>query len=128
MAKKKSAKQRKSLRNANQRKRGMWDFFTESSREAMRRGQLGMFGAMTLIGIILMRMPSEDLTVLTDKILQALNTLRGISYLCNVIFIISFVLYAKSFRRRASYEQRRIGKEKSDLQKKLAGHDLGSSD
>lgn len=109
-------------------KRGLFDWLTESTNYSMRKGQFGLFIFSAITIIMILKSSAERIDRLWDEIGVALQTICGLSYLANVLLLYLFYKYSRKLRTRASYEQTRIGKEKSKLQSKLAGHKLGSSD
>lgn len=104
--------------------RGAFDWFTETSIYAMRKGQFGTNATFVVIIIMLLKSSQERI----DKLWDELISLSGLSFLLNILLICAFYKYSKHIRSKASHEQRRVGREKSKWQEKVVGHKLGSSD
>jgi len=119
---------RKSKKKRPARGRNIWDFLTDSLRESMRRGQLGMLMVGLLCALVIFKLPPEAVERLVDQIVEGAFTLRWGSYLLNILLSLALVFYSRSIRVRASREQQRIGSQKTLLQEQLAGHSMGTSD
>lgn len=94
----------------------------------MNRGQLPVLAAFALMFLVVYRMPPEDVSKLAFDIVDKLNHLELFSYPLLFAVVIGWFFHAKSMRKRYSEEYRRIGQEKSKLQRDAANIKFKSSD
>jgi len=94
----------------------------------MNKGQLPILGVLGIIAVIVWRMPESEISPMLKSIGEKMVKFELLSYPLLVIVLIGWFSHARSMRRRFSEEYKRIGREKSELQRQLTGIDLKSSD
>lgn len=95
---------------------------------AINKGQLPILGIIFLLGLILWRLPEEQLSKFVFKFLEHLANGAIAGYVLSVALLFGWYIHAKAMRARFSNEAQRIGREKSDLQSRLLKENLESSD
>lgn len=95
---------------------------------AINKGQLPILGIITILLVILWKMPDEDAGTLVFKILESLTINGTIGWFLLLITIGFWYWHVKYLRRQFSEEYRRIGKEKSKYQGQAVGQKYKSSD
>jgi len=95
---------------------------------SLNKGQflIGLVGM--IFTIMILKMPSEDVSKLVFEIINDLKDGSLYGYLGGIISIMGWFLHAKGQRRRISKEMERIGREKSKLQSNQLGGDVRSSE
>ena len=94
---------------------------------AINRGQLPVFGTFLVILMLLWKMPGNDVSKLVFDILDSLRRLEFLAYLFLVVVCIGWFIHARVMRSAFSAEAERMGREKSELQRKLASTQFKSS-
>ena len=95
---------------------------------AINRGQLLPLGVIVIVVALIWKMPPENVVDLTRDLLRKLDPLEGIAYILVVVLAVGWFWHAHWMRKRFSDESRRMGLEKSELQRLAAGEDFKSSD
>jgi hypothetical protein len=96
------------------------DIFTHS----MNKGQFPLACFAALVAILVVKVSPEYAERLLDRILSSLTTLKGFSYVANVLLILGWAVYAKWQRSLAHNEMDRIGREKTRLQEERTGRNF----
>lgn len=94
---------------------------------AINRGQLPIFGAFLVVLVLIIKMPSEDVSKLVFDILRSLRHGEFIAYILLACTGGGWFVHARIMRKLFSDEVERIGREKSRLQSNLAGMKFKSS-
>lgn len=94
----------------------------------MNKGQLPILGVLAIIALVIWRMPENEITPMLKSIGQRMVEFELLSYPLLLVSLTGWFLHARNMRKRFSEEYKRIGREKSDLQRQLTGLDLQSSD
>ena len=94
---------------------------------SMNKGQFPVALFALVVIVILIKMPSADVSKLAFRILDDLRTNYLIGYGLAVITLVVTLFITKWQRRRITIEMRRISDERTMLQTKLLDSDLGSS-
>jgi len=95
---------------------------------SMNRGQLPILGIIGIVFLVVWKMPNEEASRLAFDLVEKLSNLEMWAYILLVITLVGWYLHARLMRKEFSNEYRRIGREKSELQRKLAGIKYQSSD
>ena len=95
---------------------------------SINKGQLPLFGLLFIVSIMILKMPSEDVSDLVFSIFSALKAGEYVAYILLVLSLSGWYAHAKFMRKAFSAEAERIGNEKSNLQGRIAGVKFGSSD
>jgi hypothetical protein len=94
---------------------------------AINKGQLIPLGVFLIIALIIYKMPENEILNLVKEILLLLKQGYLAGYAFSFILTFGWYFHSKSLRKQYSLEYERIGIEKSDLQGKLIGVKLDSS-
>ena len=94
----------------------------------MNRGQLIPAGIVLFMLISAIRVPPERLAILAERVLKLLENGTLIGYILSILFLILWGVHVKIMRGDMSWEMKRTGREKTELQEKLLDKNLGSSD
>lgn len=94
---------------------------------SMNRGQLPILGALGLAGLLIFRMPEDDISTLVFEILSSLKTGELWAYVAEFFTLGAWFAHAKIMRKMFSKEAERIGVEKSKIQNKATGVNFKSS-
>lgn len=95
---------------------------------SMNKGQLPILGVLAIIALVIWRMPETEITPMLKSIGEKMVKFELLSYPLLLVSLTGWFLHARSMRRRFSEEYKRIGREKSELQRQLTSLDLQSSD
>lgn len=87
---------------------------------AINRGQFLTAILGLILVIIAWRLPTEDLSAFVKSIIESLKTGYLLGYVLFILAITGWFIHSKRLRRLATFEQTRIGDEKTKLQK-IAG-------
>lgn len=94
---------------------------------SINKGQLPVFGLFLLALAVIYKMPSQDVSRMVFRILASLRHGEGFSYPLFLASLVGWYTHARYQRKAFSDECSRIGKEKSNLQSRLAGKHFKSS-
>ena len=94
---------------------------------SMSRGQLPVLGGMFIFGLIVWKMPSEDISKLTFKIFENIINLQLLSFILLLIALPLYFFHVRFIRKEHSKELERMGNEKSELQSLLVEGKFKSS-
>lgn len=89
---------------------------------SINRGQLPVLGLISIILLIIYKIPSADIIILIHDIVHELGIISILSYLLNIGIVIAWSIHAKSVRQMHSNECARIGREKTELQRGQLNH------
>ena len=95
---------------------------------SINRGQLPILGFFIVLVALIFRMPADDVSKLVLDIFTSMKHGETISYPLLIASLFGWFSHARWQRKEFSKECARIGKEKSDLQSKLANRKFKSSD
>lgn len=91
---------------------------------AINKGQLPVLGVISVILLILFRVPETEIVSLIREIINSLGKFTIVSYSLNVVLLGGWVWHAKSVRQMHSRECDRVGREKTKLQlEQLKNHE-----
>lgn len=102
--------------------------FRDITIASMNRGQLPVLGCIGLFGCIIWKMPNKDVSKLVFDLVDRLSHGELIAYVLLIVVSVGWFIHAKIMRTNFSEEYKRIGKEKSKLQSRMAGVNFESSD
>ncbi len=105
----------------------LWDMLRDVLIASMAKGQLplAIFGLVCVI--IVLRMPSADVSRLAFNVLDKLEARYYLGYGLWLLTIGAWFYHTRWQRKTITGEVNRIGEEKTKLQEKLAGKGLESS-
>jgi len=95
---------------------------------SMNKGQLPILAAFAIVFLIILKMPEEDVSTLAFDIFDSIKKGYLLGYILFIITLLTSFFSFKYLRKSYSYEYKRIGREKSELQKKITGIDFESSE
>ncbi len=101
--------------------------FRDMVNNAMNRGQLLGLGVLFIVILILFRSPKEKIGMLLADIYSDLLQGYLIGYILWLLTVIVWWYHVKTIRSELSKEYKRMGTEKSNLQKKAADKNFPSS-
>ena len=102
--------------------------FRDTCITAMHKGQFIPFAIFTLLIVIVIKLDSEANERLVKDIINRLDEGELYAYILLAVLVSICFMSSRNTRRKFSGEYKRIGREKSALQKKVIGHKLDSSD
>ncbi len=95
---------------------------------AIDRGQLPLFGALFIITVIIVKLPSDAVLRLANSLLERFYTLGAVGHPLFAILIIAWAYHVRRLKKGFRRECERIGREKSRLQEQIAGVKFKSSE
>lgn len=95
---------------------------------AIDRGQLPTFGILIVVVTLLAKMSESDVAKLVFSIFESLRNFELFAYIFSFMLCTGWFVHAKTMRKLFSAEAERIGREKSELQSKLAQVTFESSE
>lgn len=120
MAKKKQSRKSRNNRSRNADvKYNFWAAVRDITMRAIDKGQLPILAIVAIILMIIYKMPGEDISKLMFEVASIAHAGVILSYVANVVLIVICVWSCKNLRRVSSAEVKRIGNERTKLQKKL---------
>lgn len=102
--------------------------FRDVTNKAMARGQLLPIALLFITLLLIYKLPNGEVATLLDKLLDMLNQGEMWAYVLLVIICIGWYKHAKMMRKQFSAEYKRIGQEKSKIQRLASGIDFSTSD
>jgi len=100
---------------------GPWTMIRDVLLSAMAKGQLPVLGAMFLFGLMVWKMPQEEVGKLVFRIEERLEQRQLLGYLISVIAICGWYVTARGQRRVIARELKRLSNERNALQAKAIG-------
>lgn len=95
---------------------------------SINKGQLPILGLLSVILLIIWKMPPADMTEIAKGAFQDLKAGQYVAYLVCFLLICGWYAHTKGMRKQFSLEFERIGNEKSKLQSDAAGAKFKSSE
>ena len=95
---------------------------------SMNRGQLPVLGMISVVLVLIWRLPEDKAAELVFSILAALGRGELLAYIFLALTLAGWYFHTKWMRKMFSQEAKRIGREKSGLQSQLTGENFKSSD
>jgi|GEM_PF-2452905 len=106
---------------------GMWNAIRDVCVELIQNGLGVLVLATFVVALCVYRMPADDLAPLIQRVIEGLADYSLLGYfLAVVILVVSCLLFA-AYRKVAKGEEDRLGRQKTLLQERLTGKNLGSS-
>ncbi len=123
----KNKKNKKS--NKNQMVEVTWaQAFRDVIIKAINSGQLLPVSILLCILVLLFRMPGDKSFEVLMKLVEFMSAYKNWGWGLSILLVIGWASHTRSMRRCSSLEYKRIGIEKSELQRELSQIDLKSSD
>lgn len=107
---------------------GMWTAVRDTAIASLNRGQFPIAVIAAILIIMLVKMPSEDVSTLAFKMYDDLVRFYLVGYVATIALALGWTAHARAQRRTIHLEMRRISDEKTKLQKRLLNRDLSSSE
>lgn len=95
-----------------------WHMWRDIFVAAINKGQFLTAILGLLLLVIVWRLPSEELSAITKDVVNSLKSGYLVGYALFALALLGWFAHAKSLRTIATTEQKRIGNEKSELQKR----------
>ncbi len=95
---------------------------------SMNRGQFPILGTIVIVGLLIFRMPEQDISTLVFGIIESLSDGELWAYVAEFFTLGAWFTHTKLMRKMFSEEAERIGREKSKMQSRAAGVPFKSSD
>ena len=114
-------------RKGTQAKMNVWGMFRDLGVAAINKGQLPILFGFLLMIVIVLKMPPADVSNLATEILKAFHDYHILGWVLSLIMAILWFISSKGFRTGHKEEMSRVGKEKKELQEKLLGKKLPTS-
>ena len=107
---------------------GFWQMLNNVLIASINKGQfpIAILGIVAIIGLV--RMPPEDISKLFFRIFDGLEHYWLVGHILTVLAIVGWFIHARYQRRVINDEMRRVGRQRTDLQQKLMGSKLTSSE
>jgi hypothetical protein len=94
---------------------------------SMSKGQAPLICITGVVALIIWKMPGGDVSRLVFDIVDRLSDWSLVGYVFFFLTGVGWFFHAKMMRDRFADESRRIGLEKSELQKRVSGVEFESS-
>lgn len=107
---------------------GLWTMVRDVLVASINRGQLPQATTALVLIVIVVRMPTEDVSKLVFGILDGLSDWSLLGWIVGGIAILLWWWHAKSQRRRWSTEMNRVSRERTKYQERALREELGSSE
>ena len=104
----------------------MWWFLRDVFIASINKGQFPMAIVGLIFVILVLKMPSQDVSALVRDIFSSLKKTVGVSYSLNATLVIGWGLHSRWQRRQISHEMERMGREKTRLQEQQTGAKLAN--
>jgi hypothetical protein len=106
---------------------GFWEMFRDVLIASLNKGQFipALIGLSYILMIV--KMPSEDVSRLMFEIVDKIEKGYLVGYAFGIISLCSWFIHSKWQRRKIVLEMKRLGEEKSGLQKNQLGNIVKSS-
>lgn len=91
-------------------------------------GQFPLMFVFLLSIIFISKLPNDDVSVLARELFESVTKGEMVFLFCFLITVAGWVLHVKLIKKNFEREYKRIGREKSELQEKLMGRKLKSSE
>lgn len=95
---------------------------------SMNKGQFPLAMVGIIFMVMVLKMPSEDVSKLVFRIFDGISDGSVVGYVMSAALLMGWVLHSKWQRRIVAAEIERMGREKSQLQEKLLDKSLTSSE
>lgn len=95
---------------------------------AIYKGQLLALGLMLAVLLLILRLPPEDLSKFANALADLVEHHEIIELIMFILTLTGWISHTRYMRKQFSKEYERIGREKSELQSRLAGNKFDSSD
>lgn len=105
----------------------MWGALQNAVNNSTNKGQLPVMGAIVLLSIILLRIPSEKLYDLSKDVIHEFANYHLLGWFLALLELVGFFILSKKSRKDFSDEMTRVSSEKKKLQEQIHGKKLGSS-
>jgi hypothetical protein len=106
---------------------GLWTMIRDVLIASLNRGQFPFAAVCGIFVVMLVKMPSEDVSKLVFGLFDDLKRGWYIGYVLSAGLAIGWLKHSRWQRRIINDEMQRIGQEKTVLQEKLVGKTLPSS-
>ncbi|MDB5278830.1 MAG: hypothetical protein JWR61_3785 [Ferruginibacter sp.] len=118
MAKSSSATPAKKEKN-NPYRPNVWGMIRDIMVHAINKGQLPVTGLILLLGLVVFKMPAEDVSKLMYATIRQFKTLYYLGWTLDGVIIVTWVIVQRKLTRGYRRELDRINNENQELQKKL---------
>lgn len=89
---------------------------------SMNKGQFPLALAALIFIILILKMPSQDVSTLVFRLLNAAEAERVVGWIVGIVMIAVWYVHTRSLRRICATELERISSERNSLQSKTLGH------
>lgn len=123
-----SGKGTQKTRKASNNQKVTWaQAFRDVTIASMNRGQLPVLALIAFVMLMVVRMPSEDVSKLVFSVMEKLANGEMVAYVLLVVVTGAWFFHARKMRQAFTAEMERAGREKSRLQGAVSGEQYKSS-